>query len=400
MSSHPQPMPQGQRAVDACHLPSPATLPLQDVGGLVDYHPVAREYSSHLSHASLAHRRRPSLLSEFQPGNERGQEPHIRYDHIYLHEHSSHSEVDYSEMKRPRLEIGAESLIRHQTHRQALTVAGAEEMAKEHSSSSSIGKIEPVSPVSPVPMEPDLDLVPTRFSKEELIQNMDRVDWEITMVEKQICKLRKKQRQLEEEAAKPQEPERNVSPPPSEAKHRSLVQIIYDENRAQAAAAGAQAAGVPQPGADTVPNTAVLLLKKTTLPSQTRVPAPGPIQAQPGQTAQVTLTKPPPVVSVPAVVSSAGVTTLPVAGISVAIGQAQKAGGQVVPHPFQVEHVQQLLHRQKQQSPAQQQTVVVTPASESPVQQAATPQPQQGKGNTHTGAAMSSKTRAKPSGGS
>lgn len=65
---------------------------------------------------------------------------------------------------------------------------------QEHSSSSSsIGKIEPISPVSPVPMEPDLDLVPSRLSKEELIQNMDRVDREITMVEQQICKLRKKQ---------------------------------------------------------------------------------------------------------------------------------------------------------------------------------------------------------------
>lgn len=69
------------------------------------------------------------------------------------------------------------------------------------------------------------------------------------------------------------------------------------------------------------------------------MPTQGQIQAQAGQTAQVTLTKPP-VVSVPAVVSSAGVTTLPVtvAGISVAIGQAQKTG--VVPgckqnlHPF------------------------------------------------------------------
>lgn len=67
--------------------------------------------------------------------------------------------------------------------------------------------------------------------------------------------------------------------------------------------------------------------------SQTRVPTQGQIQTQAGQTAQVTLTKPP-VVSVPAVVSSAvvssaGVTTLPVtmAGISMAIGQAQKTGG-------------------------------------------------------------------------
>lgn len=64
---------------------------------------------------------------------------------------------------------------------------------QEHNSSSSIGKIEPISPVSPVPMEADLDLVPSRLSKEELIQNMDRVDREITMVEQQICKLRKKQ---------------------------------------------------------------------------------------------------------------------------------------------------------------------------------------------------------------
>uniref|UniRef100_A0A8C1L7W6 E1A binding protein p400 n=1 Tax=Cyprinus carpio TaxID=7962 RepID=A0A8C1L7W6_CYPCA len=103
----------------------------------------------------------------------------------------------------------------------------------------------------------------------------------------------------------------------------------------------------------------------------TRVPAPGPIQAQPGQTAQVTLTKPPPVVSVPAVVSSAGVTTLPVtvAGISVAIGQAQKAGGQVVTHPFQV---QQILHRQKQQAAAQ--AAVVQKAAQPQQTQAAVQQ--------------------------
>lgn len=54
---------------------------------------------------------------------------------------------------------------------------------------------------------------------------------------------------------------------------------------------------------------------------QTRVPTSGQIQAQAGQTAQVTLTKPP-VVSVPAVVSA--VTTM--SGLSVAINQAQKTG--------------------------------------------------------------------------
>lgn len=67
---------------------------------------------------------------------------------------------------------------------------------------------------------------------------------------------------------------------------------------------------------------------------QTRVPtsqlqAQGQMQASAPQPAQVALAKPP-VVSVPAaVVSSPGVTTLPmnVAGISVAIGQPQKATG-------------------------------------------------------------------------
>uniref|UniRef100_A0A4W6FJN4 Nuclear receptor corepressor 2 n=1 Tax=Lates calcarifer TaxID=8187 RepID=A0A4W6FJN4_LATCA len=232
MSSHPQSVPPGRRTgLDTRHLPNPATLPLQlqrahTEVGLVDYHSHARDYSSHLAQP---HRRRPSLLSEFQPGNERGQEQHIRYEHIYLPEPSSQSEVEYAEIKRPRLEMGPESLMRPSSHRPPLPLGGAEDIAKERGSG--MGKLEPISPVSPVHMDPDLDLVPARFSKEELIQNMDRVDREITMVEQQISKLRKKQQQLEEEAAKPHEPERPISPPPSEAKHRSLVQIIYDENR-------------------------------------------------------------------------------------------------------------------------------------------------------------------------
>uniref|UniRef100_A0A8C2ZVS8 Nuclear receptor corepressor 2 n=1 Tax=Cyclopterus lumpus TaxID=8103 RepID=A0A8C2ZVS8_CYCLU len=230
MSSHPQSVQPGRRTVDTRHLPNPASLPLQlqrahTEVGLVDYHSHhARDYSSHLAQP---HRRRPSLLSEFQPGNERGQEQHIRYEHMYLPEPSGQSEVEYAEIKRPRLEMNPESLMRPSSHRPQLPLGAAEDMAKDRG----MGKLEPISPVSPVHMDPDLDLVPARFSKEELIQNMDRVDREITMVEQQICKLRKKQQQLEEEAAKPHEPERTISPPPSEAKHRSLVQIIYDENR-------------------------------------------------------------------------------------------------------------------------------------------------------------------------
>uniref|UniRef100_H3C237 Nuclear receptor corepressor 1 n=1 Tax=Tetraodon nigroviridis TaxID=99883 RepID=H3C237_TETNG len=80
----------------------------------------------------------------------------------------------------------------------------------------------------------DQDTSPSKLSKEELIQSMDRVDREIAKVEQQILKLKKKQQQLEEEAAKPVEPEKPVTPPPVEHKHRSIVQIIYDENRKKA----------------------------------------------------------------------------------------------------------------------------------------------------------------------
>uniref|UniRef100_A0A669C8J8 E1A binding protein p400 n=1 Tax=Oreochromis niloticus TaxID=8128 RepID=A0A669C8J8_ORENI len=95
-----------------------------------------------------------------------------------------------------------------------------------------------------------------------------------------------------------------------------------------------------------------------------RVPNQSGIQAQAGQTAQVTLTKPP-VVSMPAVVSSAGVMPVTVAGISVAISQPQKTVG-----PFPQMQVQQLIQMKKQQ----QQTVQVAAA---PQQKAGQPQPGQ-----------------------
>uniref|UniRef100_H3C8Q6 E1A binding protein p400 n=1 Tax=Tetraodon nigroviridis TaxID=99883 RepID=H3C8Q6_TETNG len=110
----------------------------------------------------------------------------------------------------------------------------------------------------------------------------------------------------------------------------------------------------------------------------------GQIQAQAGPTAQVTLTKPP-VVSVPAVVSSAGVTTLPVtvAGISVPSARPRKQsarslpGGPVLTPSFPQMQVQQLLQRQtsvQQKMGTQQVTVqAAQPAQQQP------PQPPQQK---------------------
>ncbi|XP_023835142.1 E1A-binding protein p400 isoform X5 [Salvelinus sp. IW2-2015] len=129
----------------------------------------------------------------------------------------------------------------------------------------------------------------------------------------------------------------------------SQVQLANPQ-AAQANPPLAAVAAAPRAGAVLAGSTVANLQ----LARLTRVPTQGQIQAQPGQTSQVTLTKPP-VVSVPAMVSSAGVTTLPVsvAGISVAIGQAQKTGGPVLPPPFPQMQVQQLLQMKKQQAAVQ-----------------------------------------------
>uniref|UniRef100_A0A8C8SF53 Nuclear receptor corepressor 2 n=1 Tax=Pelusios castaneus TaxID=367368 RepID=A0A8C8SF53_9SAUR len=196
--------------------------------GLLEY---PRDYTSHLPPGSIMQpqRRRPSLLSEFQPGNERSQELHLRAEpHSYLSDMSKQSEIEFIETKRPRLELLQDSLMRHSPLLNQNQQGGTEDLSKDRGLT---GKLEPVSPVSPAHPDSELDLLPSRLSKEELIQSMDRVDREITMVEQQISKLKKKQQQLEEETAKPPEPEKPISPPPIESKHRSLVQIIYDENR-------------------------------------------------------------------------------------------------------------------------------------------------------------------------
>lgn len=60
----------------------------------------------------------------------RGQEQHIRYEHIYLPEPTGQSDLEYAEIKRPRLEMGPESLMRPSSHRPQLPLGGAEDMAK------------------------------------------------------------------------------------------------------------------------------------------------------------------------------------------------------------------------------------------------------------------------------
>uniref|UniRef100_M3ZIC4 E1A binding protein p400 n=1 Tax=Xiphophorus maculatus TaxID=8083 RepID=M3ZIC4_XIPMA len=145
---------------------------------------------------------------------------------------------------------------------------------------------------------------------------------------------------------------------------------------AQAGQASPQLAAVAaaRPGAVLAANT----LQVTRL---TRVPTSGQIQAQAGQTAQVTLTKPP-VVSVPAVVSA--VTTM--SGLSVAINQAQKTGAPVLTTGFPQMQVQQLIPMKKQQHPA---------AIQAAAAQQKAGQPQQGQAAVQQKAAQSAQQQQK-----
>ncbi|CAJ1068076.1 E1A-binding protein p400 isoform X4 [Xyrichtys novacula] len=181
--------------------------------------------------------------------------------------------------------------------------------------------------------------------------------------------LQQHQQQQQQQAASPQI--KAVGKPQELLKmHKHKLQLQQQQQQVAAAVAaaaqgqqtaGAQQAAQVQPAqaAQTNPQLAAVAAPRPgavltgTVARLTRVPTQGQIQAQAGQTAQVTLTKPP-VVSVPAVVSSAGVTTLPVtvAGISVAIGQAQKTGGPVLTPSFPQMQVQQLLQMKKQQQAA------------------------------------------------
>lgn len=165
----------------------------------------------------------------------------------------------------------------------------------------------------------------------------------------ELLKLHKHKLQLQQQQQQ-QQVAAAVAAAAAQGQQAAGAQQATQVQPAQAAQSNPQlAVAAPRPGA-VLTGTTVANLQVARL---TRVPTQGQIQAQAGQTAQVTLTKPP-VVSVPAVVSSAGVTTLPVtvAGISVAIGQAQKTGGPVLTPSFPQMQVQQLLQMKKQAAAA------------------------------------------------
>ncbi|KAM9743655.1 E1A-binding protein p400 isoform 2-T2 [Menidia menidia] len=145
---------------------------------------------------------------------------------------------------------------------------------------------------------------------------------------------------------------------------KQKLQLQQQQHQGQQASGAQQAAQVqpaqagqatPQMATVTAPRPGTVLagtpVNALQVARLTRVSAQGQIQAQPGQTAQVTLTKPP-VVSVPAVVSSTGVANLPVTAISVAIGQAQKGGSPTLTPPYPPVQVQQLIQIKKQQQAA------------------------------------------------
>ncbi|XP_063000309.1 E1A-binding protein p400 isoform X3 [Elgaria multicarinata webbii] len=139
---------------------------------------------------------------------------------------------------------------------------------------------------------------------------------------------------------------------PGAQQQAAQVQVQQQQQQQQNQQLTAVAA--PRPGAVLTGTTVTnLQVARLTRVAASQLQAQGQIQAQTPQAAQVALAKPP-VVSVPAaVVSSAGVTTLPVtvAGISVAIGQPQKAaGGQtVVAQPLHVQHLLKMKHHQAAQ---------------------------------------------------
>uniref|UniRef100_A0A3Q3W1Z9 Uncharacterized protein n=1 Tax=Mola mola TaxID=94237 RepID=A0A3Q3W1Z9_MOLML len=146
-------------------------------------------------------RRRPSLLSEFHPGTERPPERRHGYEQQF-HSIPAQSEHEALEAKRPRMETVTEAHMNRNpptaggvvlpiTHTVQDSLRATVEVKKE---SQFTVKVESPSPGGPtLHIGEEQDTSPSKLSKEELIQSMDRVDREIAKVEQQIFKLKKKQ---------------------------------------------------------------------------------------------------------------------------------------------------------------------------------------------------------------
>uniref|UniRef100_A0A4W6ETM5 Nuclear receptor corepressor 1 n=1 Tax=Lates calcarifer TaxID=8187 RepID=A0A4W6ETM5_LATCA len=151
-------------------------------------------------------RRRPSLLSEFHPGAERPPERRHGYEQQY-HSVTAQPEHEALEAKRPRMETVAEAhitrtpptaggMVLPMPHTVQDSLRATVEVKKE---SQFTVKVESPSTGGPtLHMGEEQDTSPSKLSKEELIQSMDRVDREIAKVEQQIFKLKKKQKKAEE----------------------------------------------------------------------------------------------------------------------------------------------------------------------------------------------------------
>uniref|UniRef100_A0A2A4K3X7 SANT domain-containing protein n=1 Tax=Heliothis virescens TaxID=7102 RepID=A0A2A4K3X7_HELVI len=78
------------------------------------------------------------------------------------------------------------------------------------------------------PSEPTMEDQSFRTTKDDLLQQISKVDREMALSESTLSKLKKKQEELEQTASKParaEEPEETVP------RHRSLAQCVYAENR-------------------------------------------------------------------------------------------------------------------------------------------------------------------------
>uniref|UniRef100_A0A182NNA1 SANT domain-containing protein n=1 Tax=Anopheles dirus TaxID=7168 RepID=A0A182NNA1_9DIPT len=106
-------------------------------------------------------------------------------------------------------------------------------------------QVEAISPT--LPSDPMEEL---RATKDELLQQIAKVDNEIDKAEKKIQSLKKKQESLEEASAKPPTEECTSEAQP---KHRNLAQKIYAENRKRASTAHAVLSTLCSFGVDPLP---------------------------------------------------------------------------------------------------------------------------------------------------